>query len=442
MKLRVIRCAEEDPRPVLRRRGVLGDESVTTVVRGILSDVRIRGEAAILDQVRRFDAPQATHVWATEEEIDSATPEARFAEAIDAAAARIRAFHETQRDKIVGSLTPISSGGWEWHNSQSHGGTLGQRVLPLSRVGVYAPGGNAIYPSSVLMNAIPAMAAGVPEVILATPPRHDGTLAPEVLYAAKILGIRRVIKAGGAAALGGLVFLAEVDKIVGPGNRYVNEAKRQLWGQVGLDGYAGPSEVCVVVDDSTQPAFAAADFLTQIEHAPDNQGFLVALTESSLANVCKEIERQLETAPRRDTMLEAIEKGSLGILARTAEEALELINLIAPEHITVAANIDTYRIQNAGCILLGEWSPESGGDFAFGPSHTLPTARAARFGSPVNILDFLKVQSVVALSSQEEFMQVAPLIEAFGEMEGFPAHAAGATIRYGAPYRDETPEHR
>lgn len=442
MKLRVIRCATEDPRPTLRKRGVLSDDSVVNVVRSILSDVRIRGEAAIIDQVRRFDAPEATHLWATEEEIMGAHPPSRFAEAIDAAAERIGAFHDHQRESLTAQLARNPGSGWHWNRAQTDGGTIGQRLIPLAKVGVYAPGGNALYPSSVLMNAIPALSAGVQEVVLATPPRSDGTLAPEVLYAAKTLGIRQVMKAGGAAALAGLVYLSDVDKIVGPGNRYVNEAKRQLWGQVGLDGYAGPSEVCVIVDDTANAAFAAADFLTQIEHAPDNQGFLVALTEKSLNAVYSAIESQIAQAPRRETMLESIEKGSLAILVRNQEEAIEMINLIAPEHITVAAQIDTHQIQNAGCILVGEWSPESGGDYAFGPSHTLPTARAARFGSPVNVLDFIKVQSVVALATRDEFLAVAPVIEAFGEMEGLPGHAEGSTIRSGEPCPGETQERR
>jgi histidinol dehydrogenase len=371
-----------------------------------------------------------------------AHPPSRFKEAIDAAAERIRAFHDHQRESLTSQLAQNPSRGWHWDQAQTDGGTIGQRLIPLARVGVYAPGGNALYPSSVLMNAIPAISAGVQEVVLATPPRSDGTLAPEVLYAAKIAGIRQVMKAGGAAALAGLVYLSDVDKIVGPGNRYVNEAKRQLWGQVGLDGYAGPSEVCVVVDDTANAAFAAADFMTQIEHAPDNQGFLIALTEKSLNAVYSAIESQIAQAPRRETMLESVEKGSLAILVRNQEEAIEMINLIAPEHITVAAQLDTHQIQNAGCILVGEWSPESGGDYAFGPSHTLPTARAARFGSPVNVLDFIKVQSVVALATREEFLAVAPIIEAFGEMEGLPGHAAGSTIRSGEPCPGETPERR
>ena len=246
-----------------------------------------------------------------------------------------------------------------------------------------------------------------------------------------------VYKVGGAYAIAALALGTEsikpVDKIVGPGNRFVNEAKRQLWGRVGLDGYAGSSEVCVLADDKANASFAAADLLTQVEHAEDNAGFLVCTSRSKLDEILAEADRQMSGALREGTMRAALAHEGWAIVARDLSEALDLVNWIAPEHLSVATEDPENllgRIQNAGCVLLGEWTPESAGDYAIGPSHTLPTAGAARFGSPVNVFDFVKVQSVSHLT-RSELMELTPVIEAFGEMEGFPTHGHGATIRRG-----------
>lgn len=323
---------------------------------------------------------------------------------------------------------------WTWQLSNAE--KLGQRLQPLSRVGAYVPGGNANYPSSVVMNVVPAQVAGVNHVTVTTPARSDGTLSPAVLYAARYCGVAQIVKVGGAAAVAAMALgtesISPVEKIAGPGNRYVNEAKRQLWGSVGLDGYAGPSEVCVLVDDSTNAKLAATDFLTQIEHAPDNAGFLVSLSDAKAKEVLEEVDRQLAGAPRELTMRQAIAAEGATIVARSLDEACEIVDLIAPEHLSIAMADPTSamsKIRNAGCILLGEWTPESAGDYCAGPSHTLPTATAARFGSPVNVLDFLKLQSVIELG-RDDLSELKTTIEAFGAMEGFPMHAKGATVRY------------
>jgi histidinol dehydrogenase len=426
---------------------------VASVVAQIIADVRQRGDQALLENARRFDAPSLEAILATQQEIDEAMPKVEHAFAIDHAIERVKDFHERQLAALTAGWKEqefqspeerkqdgqprhhIANHRWTW-NMATGESVLGQRLSPLAKIGAYVPGGNATYPSSVVMNVVPAQVAGVNQIVVATPARRDGSLAPAVLYAIRYCGVAKVVKVGGAAAVAALAIgtesIPKVDKVVGPGNRYVNEAKRQLWGSVGLDGYAGPSEVCVLVDDSSNAKFAAADFLTQIEHAPDNAGFLVSTTESMAREVLAEIERQVSGAPREATMREAMEKEGAVIVARGLEEACEIIDLIAPEHLSIAAidpDAAVAKIRNAGCILIGEWTPESAGDFCAGPSHTLPTATAARFGSPVNVLDFVKVQSMMKLT-REELQELRPTIEAFGEMEGFPTHGNGATVRF------------
>lgn len=445
-------CRLEDPRPFLRSRGVRYEESVVQVVSEIIADVRQRGDLALLESACKFDAPSLSSLLATQEEIDEAMPSADYAFAIDHAIERVRQFHGNQLNALTKGWVEHEYQSsdirkrdgqprhhypnffWTW-NASPAGSVLGQRLIPLQKVGAYVPGGNANYPSSVVMNVVPAQVAGVNHVTVTTPAREDGTLSPAVLYAARYCGVAKVAKVGGAAAIAALALGTEsverVDKVVGPGNRFVNEAKRQLWGTVGLDGYAGPSEVCVLIDDSSNVAYAAADFLTQIEHAPDNAGFLVSLSESKAEQVLAEIETQLSNAPRAETMREAMQREGVCILVRDLAEAVEIIDLIAPEHLSIATEEPDRvadQVRNAGCILMGEWTPESAGDYCAGPSHTLPTATAARFGSPVNVLDFLKIQSLMKLS-EDQFGELKETIEAFGAMEGFPSHAFGATVR-------------
>jgi histidinol dehydrogenase len=289
------------------------------------------------------------------------------------------------------------------------------------------------------MNVLPAQAAKVRRVAVTTPAAKDGSLSQAVLVALRTVasaGEVQAFKIGGAAAVAALALGTEtvprVDKVVGPGNRFVNEAKRQLWGAVGLDGYAGPSEVCILADETSNAKYAAADLLTQIEHAPDNCAFLVCSDEAKLNEILAEIDGQATGAPREETLRRALAGDSMAFLAKDRVQAIEIVNAVAPEHlgiITRDPESDMLQIRNAGCILLGEWSPESAGDFCAGPSHTLPTSGAARFGSPVNVLDFLKVQSVIRMT-RDELRELTPIIETFGEMEGLPSHGRGATIRF------------
>lgn len=451
--MRTFNTQSDDPRPFLRSRAVRYEEAVSKVVADIIDDVRQRGDHALLDSARKFDSPHISQILATQQEIDEAMPSAEYAFAIDHAIERVKLFHERQLNALTKGWQEheyqqpdarkrdgqarhhYPNFRWTW-NMAPEGSQLGQRLSPLQRVGAYVPGGNANYPSSVVMNVVPAQVAGVNHVTVTTPARKDGTLSPAVLYAARYCGVAKVAKVGGTAAVAALALGTEsidrVDKVVGPGNRYVNEAKRQLWGSVGLDGYAGPSEVCVLVDETAKATYAAADFLTQIEHAADNAGFLVSTSEAKAQEVLAEIERQVSGAARESTMRQAMADQGAVIIVKDIVEACEIIDLIAPEHLTISTRKPEDAmgmVRNAGCILLGEWTPESAGDYCAGPSHTLPTATAARFGSPVNVLHFLKVQSIMKLS-QGELEELRETIEAFGSMEGFPTHGSGANIRF------------
>lgn len=462
-EFRVLDTTRDDVFSILKKRTIHRDAETQRIVGDILADVRQRGDAALLDNARKFDAPDLKRLDVTHEEMVEAKVPPSVMDAIERSLLQVQAFHARQAKALTEGwkamelqsvaerredgqpLHTLPNFEYRWHKhpmerqgwtpSESAGG-LGQRFLPLRLAGVYVPGGNAAYPSSVVMNVIPAQCAGVNAVYVTTPARKDGTLHPAVLAALAYCGVAKAFKIGGAAAIAALAYGTEtiprVEKIVGPGNRFVNEAKRQVWGEVGLDGYAGPSEVCVLADATTNARFAAADLLTQIEHAPDNAGFLVCTDAVKLQEILDEIERQLKGAPREDTMRTALKNESLAILARDLSEACDIVNAIAPEHLSIATDEPEQvmnRIRNAGCILLGEWSPESVGDFCAGPSHTLPTSGAARFGSPVNVLDFMKVQSVIRLS-REDLTELLPTAEAFGRMEGFPTHAQGATIRF------------
>jgi histidinol dehydrogenase len=434
--MRIVHAAEFDVLSYLRRRGARIDMEVQETVAAIIADVRNRGDAAVLESARRFDCPTLTDLLVTEHEIQEAVVSQPHASAIRIAHRRIWDFHARQLESLVGTFADGIGDGWRMKATQNEGaGQIGQRFSAVSAAGVYVPGGLAAYPSSVLMNAVPAALLGISPIVVTTPASSDGTLPAPVLTALRELPGVHAVKAGGAAAIAAMAIgtetVPQVDQIVGPGNRYVNEAKRQLWGQVGLDGYAGPSEVCVAIDASTNAAFAAADLLTQVEHASDNTGFVVSTSESKLHEVLQEADKQLTGAPREAIMRSAFGGDSLAIVVRDRAEASAVVNMIAPEHLSITVS-DPYAfastVRNAGCILIGEWSAESAGDYVVGPSHTLPTARAARWQSPVSVLSFLKLQSVIQLS-QEDLVALTPVIQAFGEMEGLPAHGFGASIR-------------
>lgn len=424
--MRVLHVATEGvtaARALLRRDTLQDNPRVEEIVRSIIADVRARGDAALLELSRRFDAPDLTTlevsqtVWDAAE--DAVTPELKSA--VETAAANIRTFHEKQRRT-------------SWLDPQPDRLT-GQIVRPLDRVGVYIPGGTASYPSSVLMTAIPAKVAGVEEVILTTPAQKDGAVSPLVLFAAKVAGVQRVLTVGGAQAIAAFAFGTEtvpvVDKVVGPGNVYVNIAKKLLWGLVDMDMLAGPSEVCVVADEGANPFFAAMDMLTQAEHDVEAAAFLITPSAVFARAVLDEIERQLTLLPRAAILREALEQNSAVLVTESLEQAYALANVCAPEHLALMVR-DPFaamgHIRNAGAILLGDYTPQTLGDYLAGPSHTLPTSGTARFASPLNVDTFLKKTSFIYYTP-EALGGVANALISFARAEGFDAHADAVVSR-------------
>lgn len=413
------------------------DQTVTESVARTLAAVRSEGADAVLAHARRFDATDLQGLFVSVQELEMATCTDEQLDALGIAIARVRDFHALQLEVLTMDMEPLPRG-WGWRTDATDHedtGFEGQRVLPLRRVGVYVPGGRAAYPSSVVMNVVPAQVAGTEELVLATPARADGSVHPLVLVACRLLGVQTVLKCGGAAAVAALALgiegLPRVDKVVGPGNAYVNEAKRQLWGVVGLDGFAGPSEVAVAVDGSADPRFAAADLLAQLEHAPDNVGMLVGSSAEAVAAVVAAAALLLKEAPRADILSESLRAHSVAVVVGSPREMAEALNLFAPEHASLLVSDPAAlasELVNCGCMALGPHTSQAAGDYLSGPSHTLPTGGAARFGSPVNVLDFLKIQSV-SMFTASDIKELAPTIAALARAEGFPAHAFDAEVR-------------
>ncbi len=417
----------EAARAVLRRDTLQDNPRVEAIVREIIADVKARGDAALIELSRRFDAPDLDALEVPESAWDAAeaqiAPELRAA--VEKSAANIAAFHERQR-KI------------SWLEAQP-GRITGQLVRPLDRVGVYVPGGTAAYPSTVLMVAIPARVAGVPEIVVCTPAQKDGTLPPLVLFAAKVAGVQRIFRVGGAQAVAALAFgtqsVPAVDKVVGPGNVYVNIAKKLLWGVVDIDMLAGPSEVCVVADSGANPAFAALDLLTQAEHDTECAAYLITPSAEMAQAVQAEIERHLLQLPRRAILREALDKNGAILITESLEQAFALANVCAPEHLALMVR-DPFaalgHIRNAGAILMGDYTPQTLGDYLAGPSHTLPTSGTARFASPLHVDTFLKKSSFIYYTP-ETLGQVACALTDFARAEGFDAHAQAVGIRSVCP---------
>lgn len=452
--------ARELVQPLLKRFP-RPEPTVIRTVSKILADIEKGGVRAAVCYARKFDCPtlKLRQFAVTKREIAEATVPREHHAAIVRSIEQVRGFHEEQLKRLTQGWSPIelrpkhNRKAWQWTISPTRGreattGFEGQRLQSVWRVGVYVPGGKAAYPSSVIMNAVPAMVAGTTNVAIATPARPDGSIHPAILVAARELGIVQIVKVGGAAAIGFLAMgdnfkwnwlwdcdWGPCDVVVGPGNAWVNEAKRQLWGRVGLDSYAGPSEVCVVVDDSANAAYAAADLLTQVEHSEDNLGVLIGTSLEKVEEVLREVDRQMTGAPREATMRKALAERGLAVVVGTDNKrrAFEIkANWSAAEHLSLMVENPEEAamwIRNAGCILLGDYTPQSAGDFVSGPSHTLPTNLGARFASPVNVMTFLKFQSISKLT-KEDLAELRPTIEAFAEMEGFPQHGRGASIRF------------
>ncbi|BDI28470.1 histidinol dehydrogenase [Capsulimonas corticalis] len=412
-----------------RKLTVRTDENTSTVeatVRDILHDVRTQGDAGLLAHTQRLHWPGATAetLLASQDERDAASDalDAQVAGSLRAAAANIDAFHRAERGQLQ-----------SWMHTESGGRVLGQLLQPVQRVGLYVPGGKAFYPSTVLMTAIPAVAAGVAEIILCTPAGADGSINPAI-YAAAAPYVQKIFKIGGAQAIGAMAYGTEtvpkVDVIVGPGNQYVNIAKRLVYGEVGIDMLAGPSEVAVIADADANPAFVAADILAQIEHSQDNRGFLFSPSQPLLDRVKAEVLRQAALLSRGEILAHTIEHLTV-VKTRTLDEAIELSNILAPEHLELCVREPLAalpKIKNAGAVLLGEHTSAPIGDYIAGPSHTLPTAGAARFSSPLSVATFMKRTSVIYYSA-EAARSAAPDVARIADVEGFDAHGAAALLR-------------
>lgn len=402
------------------------DPELREAVASILRDLAERGDAALLEYTRRFDRVEAESVHALragpeEMERAAASLDPALLESLRRAADNVRSFHERQREYGFVDLHP-------------DGSLLGQRVTPLRRVGIYVPGGRAAYPSTVLMNAIPAAVAGVAEIAMVSP-TPEGELAPVVLAAAHVAGVTEVIRVGGAQAVGALAFGTEtierVDKIVGPGNKWVAEAKRQVFGRVDIDMVAGPSEILVIADELADARHVAADLIGQAEHDPDAIAWLVTTCAAHLTEVPREIERLLEANPRRDVARAALEANGAIVQVPDLAAAAALADLRAPEHLELLVMeplILAGRIRNAGAIFLGSWSPEPVGDYFAGPNHVLPTGGTARFASPLGVYDFVKRTSLIGYSP-ERFRRDAADVVRLAESEGLHGHAEAVRAR-------------
>jgi histidinol dehydrogenase len=399
----------------LTRYDAAQDPAVQKTVRKILADVRKRGDAAVRAYTKKFDGVSPREFSVSEKDI-SAIPEEQAA-ALRAAHQRIRAFHEKQLQK-------------SWDFTDADGTRLGQQVSPLERVGLYVPGGKAAYPSSVLMNAVPAKVAGVRELIMASPNPN-----PLVLAAAALAGVDRVLGIGGAQAIGALAYgtksIPRVDKIVGPGNAYVAEAKRQVFGAVGIDMVAGPSEILVIADGTANADWVAMDLFSQAEHDESAQAILLSPDERFLDAVSSSIQKLILEMPRKAIIAASLKARGALILTRDLDEACALANRIAPEHIELAVkDLGIFsKIRNAGAIFLGHWSSEAIGDYCAGPNHVLPTAGTARFSSPLGVYDFQKRTSVIAVSKDAAFT-LGKIAKTLAEGEGLPAHARAAEMRF------------
>lgn len=402
------------------------DESIDRAAAGILADVRHRGDTALLEYTQRFDrvavaTAQALEIPKAEWHAALAALPTAQRNALETAADRVRSYHEHQR-------------GETWTYTDAEGTLLGQQITPLDRAGLYVPGGKAAYPSSVLMNAIPAKVAGVPELIMVTP-TPDGVRNPIVLAAAAIAGVDRAFAIGGAQAIGALAYgtatVPSVDKIVGPGNAYVAAAKRRVFGTVGIDMIAGPSEILIICDGKTPADWIAMDLFSQAEHDELAQSILLCPDAAFIAEVEAAIERLLPTMPRQDILRVSLANRGALILVRDLDEACSIANDIAAEHLEISTEQPerwTARIRHAGAIFMGRFSSESLGDYCAGPNHVLPTSRTARFSSPLGVYDFQKRSSLIQVS-QQGAQTLGRIAAELALGEGLHAHAASAQYR-------------
>ena len=399
---------------------------IEAAVDAIIAAVRERGDSALIEYTARFDKARLSSVLVSQEETEEAFAacDAEFLDILRGARENIEAFHKRQaRNSLI--------------ISEEAGKVMGQRIIPLKRVGLYVPGGTAAYPSSVLMDAIPPKIAGVKEIVMTTPPGKDGKVNPAILCAAKIAGVTKIVKAGGAQAIAALAYGTEsvpaVDKIVGPGNVYVATAKRRVYGMVDIDMIAGPSEILVLADGKSDPAFVAADLLSQAEHDKLSSAILVTDSAELAQKVQDEVERQLKLLPREDIARVSIDNNGKIVVVHDLEQGIGIANQIAPEHLEICVD-DPFaylsKIESAGSVFLGRNVPEALGDYWAGPNHTLPTSGTARFSSPLSVDDFVK-KSQFLYYSREALAEAKDQVVTFAKREGLNGHANSVAIRFG-----------
>ena len=409
----------------VRERSNSTNKDVTAVVSDIIENVRTRGDEAVKKYTIKFDgkAPDFFEVPRDEIFASSAQCDPEFIVTLKRAADNIREFHERQKQQ-------------SWLTTKENGVIMGQRVRGLARVGLYVPGGTAAYPSSVLMNAIPAKIAGVKELIMVTPPLKNGKPNPDIMAAAAIAGVDRVFLMGGAQAVAALAYGTEsvpkVDKIVGPGNIFVATAKKLLYGNVDIDMIAGPSEILVLADESADPKFLAADLMSQAEHDRLASAIMVTTSHQLADETVKELDRQMQTLSRKDIIDESLTNYGVIIICDTMDKAVEMANKLAPEHLEVCCkNPMEYvgRLDNAGSVFLGNYSPEPLGDYFAGPNHVLPTSGTARFFSPLSVDSFIKKSSFIYYTEQALEKDKDDIVR-FANTEGLTAHANSITVRF------------
>lgn len=400
-------------------------DDVNETVENILKDVKKRGDKALFEYTRKFDKVDLKTLEVSEEEIQKAfdTIDKELLEVIKYSHDNIKLFHERQvRNNFI--------------VKKENGVSLGQIINPIEKVGLYVPGGTAAYPSTVLMNAVPAKIAGCKEIIMVTPPTSDGTILPSLLVAAKISGVDRIFKVGGAQSIAALSYgtesIPKVYKIVGPGNIYVAMAKKMVYGEVSIDMIAGPSEVLIIADDSANPVHVAADLLSQAEHDKLAASILVTTSKELAKNVAEQLEIQLKELEREEIARTSIENQGRIIITKTIDEAIKISNEIAPEHLELAVSNPfelLTRVKNAGSIFMGHNTPEPLGDYLAGPNHTLPTSGTAKFSSPLSVDDFIKKSSFIYYS-KEGLEEVKDKVIKFAESEGLTAHACSVSKRF------------
>ena len=407
----------------LASRAVALDAELMSLVGAIIDDVRVRGDEALIDYTARFDKVELKQLRIGADELKrcAAGADERVRRALREAIENVREFHERQVEA-------------SWTISPREGVQLGQRITPLERVGLYVPGGTAAYPSSVVMNVVPAQVAGVERIVVTTPPRTLSE-SPAVAAALLELNVNEVYAVGGAHAIAALAFgtetVPDVDKITGPGNKYVAAAKKIVFGVVGIDSIAGPTEVVIVADETARAEYVAADLLAQAEHGEDASAVLITTSELLARRVAEEVERQVDSLPRREIVKSSLKDYGAIVLVETLDEACALVNELAPEHVELVTSDDeaiAEQIRHAGAIFFGSYTPEAVGDYLAGPNHVLPTSRTARFSSALGVYDFVKRTSLLRYS-KDAFADVAESVAVLAECEGLHGHGRSALIR-------------